>query len=147
MNVVAVIIVLAVLGVGGYSLSIYYILHPVDRIEYKYIENNECSHLINSESDFVTCGTSNGNSMNYPNGSLHLYIEPENIEVGDVIVFYPEENKSIIHRVVDIYEEENITYYTTKGDNNNRTDDYKVIKDMIKYECVATLYMKETNTT
>jgi len=85
--------------------------------------------------------------MNYPNGSLHLYIEPENIEVGDVIVFYPEENKSIIHRVVDIYEEENITYYTTKGDNNNRTDDYKVIKDMIKYECVATLYMKETNTT
>ena len=47
MNVVAVIIVLAVLGVGGYSLSIYYILHPVDRIEYKYIENNECSHLIN----------------------------------------------------------------------------------------------------
>ena len=76
-----------------------------------------------------------------------MYIEPENIEVGDVIVFYPEENKSIIHRVVDIYEEENITYYTTKGDNNNRTDNYKVIKDMIKYECVATLYMKETNTT
>ncbi len=45
-------------------------------------------------------------------------VEPEEIEVGDVILFYSG-NKRIIHRVVFIEEENGNYFYTTKGDANS----------------------------
>ncbi len=44
--------------------------------------------------------------------------EPEDIEIGDVIVFYGHENYPIIHRVVSKRYEKNTLYFTTKGDHN-----------------------------
>lgn len=44
-------------------------------------------------------------------------IEPENVELGDVIVFQAGKRYPIIHRVVRIRQEEKI-YFETKGDNN-----------------------------
>jgi len=54
-------------------------------------------------------------------------VDPEKIQIGDIIVFNPSTwpphirpNKPVVHRVVDIkYNEENDQYlYLTKGDNN-----------------------------
>jgi len=43
---------------------------------------------------------------------------PENTEIGDVLVFQSNKPYPIIHRIVDIQEEQGIRYYVTKGDHN-----------------------------
>ena len=43
---------------------------------------------------------------------------PENIKIGDVIVFWSERKDPIIHRVVRKWQENGIYYFQTKGDNN-----------------------------
>ena len=50
--------------------------------------------------------------------------EPDNLQVGDIIQFYdPMDNKTkIIHRIVNTTEENNISYYLTKGDANSQPD-------------------------
>lgn len=45
-------------------------------------------------------------------------VEPENVEVGDVLVFMAGRAYPIIHRVVDIHENETGYVYETKGDHN-----------------------------
>ena len=42
---------------------------------------------------------------------------PENIEVGDVIVFWSAKKDPIIHRVVKKWKDSDIYYFQTKGDN------------------------------
>ena len=58
-----------------------------------------------------------------------------NIKKGDIITFVSSNTNSngqtITHRVVDIIEENNITYYKTKGDNNSKEDDLLITKDNI----------------
>jgi len=44
--------------------------------------------------------------------------KPENIKIGDVIVYWSSEPVPIIHRVVTIYNESGQFYFRTKGDNN-----------------------------
>ena len=42
---------------------------------------------------------------------------PENIEIGDIIVFWSAKRDPIIHRVINKWQENNIYYFQTKGDN------------------------------
>ncbi|MBI2546644.1 signal peptidase I [Candidatus Woesearchaeota archaeon] len=48
-------------------------------------------------------------------------IEPKDIKKGDVIVFNGGKSDPIIHRVVNSWEENNVYYFQTKGDNNPRS--------------------------
>lgn len=49
----------------------------------------------------------------------------EKIQKGDIITFYT--NSEInTHRITNIEEKDNETYYTTKGDNNNVEDSQKI---------------------
>ena len=43
---------------------------------------------------------------------------PENIKIGDVIVFWSAKQDPIIHRVVKKWQENGVYYFQTKGDNN-----------------------------
>ena len=43
--------------------------------------------------------------------------KPENIEIGDVIVFWSAKRDPIIHRVVKKWQDKSIYYFQTKGDN------------------------------
>ena|SRR3989338_1072406 len=45
-------------------------------------------------------------------------VKPQNVKVGDVIVFKSSRPDPIIHRVVEINEDNSNFYYHTKGDNN-----------------------------
>ena len=45
----------------------------------------------------------------------------DNYVKGDIVAFYTGENVTV-HRIEDIKTENNITYYVTKGDNNNAID-------------------------
>jgi hypothetical protein len=51
-------------------------------------------------------------------GDVILAIKPKNIEVGDIIIFEANQRYPVIHRVVDVFDVNERTVYSTKGDNN-----------------------------
>ncbi len=55
----------------------------------------------------------------------------QEIQVGDIII-YSVENQNIVHRVVDVIEEDGVIKYQTKGDNNNTPDSKLVDISQIK---------------
>ncbi|MBT4539627.1 signal peptidase I [Candidatus Woesearchaeota archaeon] len=42
----------------------------------------------------------------------------DNLDIGDILVFASDKPQPIIHRVVKVYEEDDETFYQTKGDHN-----------------------------
>lgn len=53
--------------------------------------------------------------------------DPEDVKVGDIVVYNAEwVNEPVIHRVINITEINGTTYYEIKGDNNNAPDPYYV---------------------
>ncbi len=65
----------------------------------------------------------------------------EQIEVGDIIAYTPlnTENEYIVHRVIEIGEDELGWYCIPKGDNNNATDG-KIRFEQIKFITIAIIY-------
>ncbi|MEM4271069.1 MAG: signal peptidase I [Candidatus Pacearchaeota archaeon] len=51
-------------------------------------------------------------------GDIIIVVKAKNIQIGDIIIFEANQRYPVIHRVVDIYEVNNRTVYSTKGDNN-----------------------------
>lgn len=45
-------------------------------------------------------------------------VKPDEIKVGDIIVYSTRGGSLIIHRVIEVKVEDNKYYYVTKGDNN-----------------------------
>lgn len=72
-------------------------------------------------------------------GDVIFVIGPEDIEVGDVIIFQGGVATPIIHRVISISEEDGEKIYSTKGDNNlgqlkppmNPTDETRIHEDQV----------------
>ncbi len=64
---------------------------------------------------------------NFPNGfnkgdiMLLKGVKPNNIKIGDVIVFNGGKSDPIIHRVINLWKENDVYYIQTKGDNNARS--------------------------
>jgi signal peptidase I len=58
---------------------------------------------------------------------------PENIKVGDILVFQSPTPDPIIHRTIDIWKENGDYYFTTKGDHNdginNNVQEGKISED------------------
>ncbi|MBI3026527.1 signal peptidase I [Candidatus Woesearchaeota archaeon] len=73
--------------------------------------------------------------------------KPENIEVGDVVVFWSQKKDPIIHRVVKKWQERGAYYFQTKGDNNQFPikgpflDETKVSHEQIVGKAVARIPM------
>jgi hypothetical protein len=63
--------------------------------------------------------------------------DSKQLKVGDIIT-YGEEN--IVHRIIEIGEDENGAYYFTKGDNNPSSDGVKIRFSDIKYVTIGVLY-------
>ena len=55
----------------------------------------------------------------------------DNLKVGDVLA-YNYEGKIIVHRIINIIEEEGKYYFYTKGDNNNSEDNFVIYEKMIE---------------
>jgi signal peptidase len=51
-------------------------------------------------------------------------VKPEDIDVGDIIVFRTPNGRLVVHRVIDIVEVNGRKYYVTMGDNNRVRDVY-----------------------
>jgi hypothetical protein len=63
----------------------------------------------------------------------------DDVHIGDVII-YKTINSSIIHRVINISEDVNGTFFTLKGDNNHNIDPTKVRIEDIEYKLVGVIY-------
>lgn len=55
---------------------------------------------------------------------------PKKIKIGDILA-YRIDGKSIVHRVVEINKYADVTYYITKGDNNDTVDFIPITKEQI----------------
>jgi hypothetical protein len=67
--------------------------------------------------------------------------KPEDIQVGDIISYQSEMfNTVIIHRVVEIKQDEQGIYYVTRGDNNSANDPEKIRFEMVRRILVAIIY-------
>ncbi len=65
----------------------------------------------------------------------------DNIEIGDIVGYRKIEEitgikKIIVHRVIDIYEEDGITYFIFKGDNNELQDEKPVKQEDLMYKVI-----------
>ena len=61
------------------------------------------------------------------------------LKIGDIVSYESDAGK-IVHRIIDVSEDENGTYYILKGDNNNYPDAYKVRFEQITGVVVGVLY-------
>ena len=59
--------------------------------------------------------------------------EADKLKIGDIITF-KENNVFITHRIIDIYKENGVYFFSTKGDNNNVKDNNKVCQNNIEGE-------------
>jgi len=55
-------------------------------------------------------------------------VKPENVKLGDVLVFSANRRDPIIHRVIKSWKEGDVYYFQTKGDNNQKSIDDMEIK-------------------
>lgn len=63
-------------------------------------------------------------------------IDPNELKVDDIIAFRDEENTVTTHRIIDIIEKGGITYFVTKGDNNDSQD-----QNLVEYKDVEGIYI------
>jgi uncharacterized protein (UPF0248 family) len=76
-------------------------------------------------------------------GANGLEIVPESeddIKVGDIISYKQDEDTIIIHRVVEINEDEKGWYAVAKGDNNKARDPYKIRFNNIEGVLIGVIY-------
>ena len=65
---------------------------------------------------------------------------PDQIHTGDIISYNSVQGDVVIHRVVDIGEDEEGIFYITKGDNNSRPDDELVRFWQVRFITVGIIY-------
>lgn len=81
---------------------------------------------------------------------LAVKTDVNKLKKGDIIVFL-KEDKQIIHRISDIIKEDGETYFITKGDNNNKEDNWQVVESEIQakvygripYIAYPSIYIRE----
>jgi hypothetical protein len=77
-------------------------------------------------------------------GANGLEIKPEStkdIQLGDIIAYQKEgSNNIIVHRVIEINQDNQGWYVITKGDNNQVQDPYKIRFNEVKYILVGIIY-------
>ena len=123
-----------------YSESGIEISSPNNRIIKEDIKIYNDSILINIENAAIASFTDT-NSMDplIDENSNSIEIKPYDLKIGDVVSYY-NRGKKIIHRIVDISEDENGTYYIMKGDNNRYPDKGKVRFGQISGVVIGILY-------
>lgn len=63
-------------------------------------------------------------------------IEPKSLKVDDVIAFRDAEDTVTTHRIIDIVEKDGVSYFITKGDNNDSQD-----QNLVEYKDVEGIYL------
>lgn len=108
-----------------------------------YIQNDQV--IINIE-DAILVAYNDTNSMDpildiEANGIEIPVTEDTILQIGDIVSYETTWNETLVsHRIIDISEDEEGTYYTLKGDNNSSEDPGKIRLEQIKYKLIGVLY-------
>ena len=101
-------------------------------------ENNMSLFNIFGYKSYVIKTTSMEPTININDVVLTQKVEQQDLMVGDVITFL--QNREVItHRITKIEENEGKVEYTTKGDNNNIEDIFKISYENIEGKHVLTI--------
>jgi len=117
----------------------------VPRSDIQYTEANKQVTIKNIEPDIWLTAVQDTNSMDPTVDAGHTCIltnsyRPENLAVGDVIVYEYVTNRPILHRIIKIEQDSQGRKYTLKGDNNYRKDQYIVRDEHIKWLLIGIIY-------
>ncbi len=63
-------------------------------------------------------------------------VDPTTLNKKDIIAFRDSQNTVTTHRIIDIVENEGVTYFITKGDNNSSQD-----QNLVEFEDVEGIYV------
>lgn len=63
-------------------------------------------------------------------------IDPSELVLEDIIAFRDADDTITTHRIIEIVDKDGITYFVTKGDNNNSQD-----QNLVEYEDVEGIYI------
>jgi len=148
--VIFISLVAAVLVVGSVSVIKEYPMSgssakpmPQDRISYDEIHPAKNSVTIDIENPVIVAVANTGSMLPAFNENSNLIeIVPKSdqeIHVGD-IVSYQYGNDVIVHRVIEIGNDENGWYAVFKGDNNPSADPAKVRFSQIKRIVIGIIY-------
>ena len=124
-----------------YSYSGVEIYSPSDWISEEKIKMKDGKLLLDIE-NFTIAGFTDTNSMDPVIDENANSIEikaTKDLKIGD-IVSYHYNGKKIIHRIIDIGEDEEGVYYIMKGDNNQYIDSGKIRFEQISGVVVGILY-------
>jgi signal peptidase I len=116
---------------------------PGDDIEYNATDKKVT--IKNIEPDIWLTRVQDTNSMDPTVDAGHTCIltshyQPENLAVGDVIVYECVTNNPILHRIVKIEQDSEGRKFTLKGDNNYRKDSCVVRDHHIKWLLIGIIY-------
>ena len=115
---------------------------PVDRVSDKNIEVYRDRVIIRLENASLSEYADTKSMLPiFDKGANGIRIIPENendIRLGDIVTFESSYGL-IVHRIIEIGEDEQGTYFITKGDNNLFSDG-KIRFEQIKYVTVAVVY-------
>lgn len=125
-NVILAFILVKFIIYPGLGL-IFQTTYPVVAVVSSSMEHNENFDMWwnNAQSCYSEFNINKENFNNYVikngfnKGDIIFLKSAKDINKGDIIVFRGNSNNPIIHRIINIYEENNLKYYQTKGDNYN----------------------------
>lgn len=93
-------------------------------------KNEDNTYLSNIDNQFNT----------YDIIGISRYENQNDIELYDVVAFKNEEGTTIVHRIIEILDDNGEEVYITRGDSNNTSDNGVQYEDYLKYENIIGYY-------
>lgn len=93
-------------------------------------KNEDNTYLSNIDNQFNT----------YDIIGISSYENQNDIELYDVVAFKNEEGTTIVHRIIEILDNNGEEVYITRGDSNNTSDNGVQYKDYLRYENIIGYY-------
>ena len=93
-------------------------------------KNEDNTYLSNIDNQFNT----------YDIIGISRYENQDDIELYDVVAFKNEEGTTIVHRIIEILDNNGEEVYITRGDSNNTSDNGVQYEDYLRYENIIGYY-------
>jgi signal peptidase I len=142
---VVILLILCVIFVSGCTNA-----YPkLPSISYEHLASYPEAEFFCSKTHPCACAPSSISQSMRPTiicNNTYVMVRPDdvdNMQIGDIIFFEHELHfedtniSTVVHRIVGIGSDVDGKYYTTKGDNNFWTDDFKVRPYDIKYKIIG----------
>lgn len=126
-------LIVKIISILIYIITIPIIIFNMTLIVKSYVKPNETPSFFGYK-NFIIVSKSMENTINKNDVIIIKEVQKDEIHKDDIIAFF-QNNEVITHRIVDVLEDNGVTKYLTKGDNNLHED-----KDLVTYEQIEGKY-------